>query len=71
MPVSRLVPSGGPTMRGPGGAHEVEQVAERTFQLTHPQMDLLKRAAVYQLQVRPTLMQQQVQVLGKLRSARA
>ena len=51
MPVSRLVPSGGPMMRGAGGMHEIEQVAERTFQLTHPQVDLLKKSAIYQLQV--------------------
>lgn len=51
MPVSRLVPSGGPMMRSAGGMHEIEQVAERTFQLTHPQVDLLKKSTSYQLQV--------------------
>lgn len=51
MPVSRLVPSGGPAIRGAGGTHDIEQVAERTFQLSHPQVELLKKSGTYQLQV--------------------
>lgn len=62
MPVSRLVPSGGPVIRGAGGGHEIEQVAERTFQLTHPQVELLKKAGVYQLQVRLMLQGAFVQI---------
>lgn len=52
MPASRLVPSGGPAIRSTSGGHEIEQIAERTFQLTHPQVDLLKKSTLYQLQVR-------------------
>ena len=52
MPVSRLVPSGGPSVRGAHGMQEIEQVAERTFQMTHGQMGLFsKRNDLYQLQV--------------------
>lgn len=39
-------------VRGANGMQEIEQVAERTFQLTHGQMGLLnKRGDLYQLQV--------------------
>jgi len=49
---TRLMPSGGPAVRGPGGVYEMEQVCERSFNLNHMQMDLLKKPD-YQLQVPP------------------
>ena len=48
---AKLVPTGGLPLRGPGGISEMQQVADKTFHLTLPQLEVMRKAD-YQLQVR-------------------